>query len=171
STYYLRVNGVGYIPDLPAKYGVSIENTILENIAVLPVYSRGIIDWNKLRELTLKLIKEFEIKTPSPDTPVKFLSGGNIMKVLVARELTVATNLLVAYNPTRALDEATAIKVRKIIKDKVLKDKVSAIIASEDLDEIFQISDRIAVMNSGKIVGVFPADKAKREEIEHLMVM
>jgi len=171
TTYYLRINGVGYIPDLPAKYGVSIENSIIENIAILPVYSKRIISWDKVRGITLKLIKEFEIKTPSPDTPVKFLSGGNIMKVLVARELTVATNLLVAYNPTRALDEATAIKVRKIIKEKVLRDKITAIIASEDLDEIFQISDRIAVMNSGKIVGIFPADKAKREEIEHLMVM
>ena len=171
STYYLRVNGVGYIPDLPARYGVSIENTIVENIAVLPTYARGLIDWEKIRNLALKLIKEFEIKTPSPDTPVKFLSGGNIMKVLVARELNTATKLLVAYNPTRALDEATAIKVRKIIKDKVRKQGVGALIASEDLDEIFQIADRIAVMNSGRIVGVFDAEKAKREEVEKLMVM
>ena len=171
TTYYLRLNGVGYIPDLPARYGVSIENTIIENIAVLPSYARGIIDWDKIRSLALKLIKEFEIKTPSPETPVKFLSGGNIMKVLVARELNTATKLLVAYNPTRALDEATAIKVRRIIKEKVIKEGIGALIASEDLDEIFQIADTIAVMNSGKIVGVFPADKAKREEIEHLMVM
>ncbi len=171
STYHLRLKGVGYIPDLPAKYGVSIENTILENIAVLPTYARGLIDWDKIRSLALKLIKEFEIKTPSPETPVKFLSGGNIMKVLVSRELNTATKLLVAYNPTRALDEATAIRVRKIIKEKVINEGIGALIASEDLDEIFQIADTIAVMNSGKIVGVFPADKADRKEIEHLMVM
>ncbi len=171
TTYYLRLNGVGYIPDLPARYGVSIENTITENIAVLPTYARGIIDWDKIRELTLKLIKEFEIKTPSPETPVKFLSGGNIMKVLVARELNTARKLLVAYNPTRALDEATAIKVRRIIKNKVITHGMGALIASEDLDEVFQIADRIAVMNSGRIVGVFEAEKAKREEVERLMVM
>ncbi len=171
STYYMRTHGVGYIPDLPAKYGVSIENNMLENIAILPAFSGAVIKWNKIKEIALKLIKEFEIKTPSPETPVKFLSGGNIMKVLVSRELTAAKKLLVAYNPTRALDEATAIKVRKIIKEKVIKDGIGALIASEDLDEIFQISDTIVVMNAGKIVGVFPADKAKREEIEHLMVM
>ncbi len=171
STYYLRLKGVGYIPDLPAKYGVSIENTIIENIAVIPVYARGFIDWDKIRSLALKLIREYDIKTPSPEAPVKYLSGGNIMKVLVSRELNTATKLLVAYNPTRALDEATAIRVRRIIKNKVINDNIGALIASEDLDEIFQIADTIAVMNSGRIVGVFPAEKAKREEIEHLMVM
>lgn len=171
STYYVRIRGVGYIPDLPARYGVSIENSILENLAILPVLSGTLINWKKIRETAEKLIKDFEIKTPSPTTPVKFLSGGNIMKVLVARELFVSKKMLVAYNPTRALDEATAIKVRKIIKKKVIEEGISALIASEDLDEIFQISDTIAVMNSGRIVGVFPADKAKREEIEHLMVM
>jgi ABC-type uncharacterized transport system ATPase subunit len=171
TTYYLRLNGVGYIPDLPARYGVSIENTITENIAVLPTYARGIIDWEKIRGLALKLIKELEIKTPSPETPVKYLSGGNIMKVLVARELNTATKLLVAYNPTRALDEATAIRVRRIIKDKVIKEGIGALIASEDLDEIFQLADTILVMNSGKIVGSFKAEEAKREEVEKLMVM
>ncbi len=171
TTHFLRLNGVGYIPDLPAKYGVSIENNILENIAIIPTFSKEIINWKRIKSLAYKLIKEFEIKTPSPETPVKFLSGGNIMKVLVSRELTAATKLLVAYNPTRALDEATAIRVRKIIKSKVINENVAALIASEDLDEIFQLSDTIVVMNSGKIVGVFPADKAKREEVEHLMVM
>lgn len=171
TTHYMRMNGVGYIPDLPAKYGVSIENNILENLAVLPNFVSELINWGRLRALALKLIKEFGIKTPGPETPVKFLSGGNIMKVLVSRELTTATKLLVAYNPTRGLDEASAIKVRKIIKEKVINQGIGALIASEDLDEIFQISDTIVVMNSGKIVGVFPADKAKREEVEHLMVM
>ncbi|ABN69245.1 ABC transporter related [Staphylothermus marinus F1] len=171
TTHYMRMNGVGYIPDLPAKYGVSIENNILENLGVLPNFVSETINWGKLKALAFKLIKEFEIKTPSPETPVKFLSGGNIMKVLVARELTTASKLLIAYNPTRGLDEATAIKVRRVIKDKVINQGIGALIASEDLDEVFQISDTIVVMNSGKIVGVFPADKAKREEVEHLMVM
>jgi ABC-type uncharacterized transport system ATPase subunit len=171
STHYLRMNGVGYIPDLPAKFGVSIENNIMENIAVLPNFVTEVINWKRIRALALKLIREFDIKTPGPDTPVKYLSGGNVMKVLVSRELTTATKLLVAYNPTRGLDEASAIKVRKIIKEKVIKNGTAALIASEDLDEIFQISDTIAVMNSGKIVGIFPAEKAVREEVEHLMVM
>ncbi|WFO76061.1 ABC transporter ATP-binding protein [Desulfurococcaceae archaeon MEX13E-LK6-19] len=170
-TNVIRRMGTGYIPDIPARYGVSLDNTIEENIAIIPVFTNFIIDWNKIRDLAKKLIDEYKIMTPSSTTPVKLLSGGNIMKVLVSRELTAAKKLLIAYNPTRALDEATAIKVRKIIKEKAMKEKIAVLFASEDLDEVFQMSDTIAVMNSGKIVGVFPAEKAKREEVEKLMVM
>ena len=93
------------------------------------------------------------------------------MKVLVSRELEVSKKMLIAYNPTRALDEVTAIMVRKVIKSKAIKEKIGVLFASEDLDEVMQLSDTIMVMNSGKIVGVFPAEKAVREEIERLMVM
>ncbi len=168
---HIRKLGVGYIPDEPLKYGVSVENNIEENLAILPLIARTIINWRRMRTLAKKIIEEYKVVTPSSKTPVKLLSGGNIMKVLVSRELTVAKKMLVAYNPTRALDEVTAINVRKIIKDKVIKDRIAVIMASEDLDEIFQVSDTIAVMNSGRIVGVFPAEKADRDKIEKLMVM
>ncbi len=167
----VRSLGVGYIPDEPLKFGVSMENNIEENLAMLPLIAKGIIKWKEIRKLAEKLIDEFKIVTPSSRTPVKLLSGGNLMKVLVSRELTVSKKMLVAYNPTRALDEVTAIMVRRIIKQKVLNERTAVLMASEDLDEVFQVSDRIAVMNSGKIVGVFPAEEAKREEIEKLMVM
>ncbi len=167
----IRSKGVGYIPDQPARFGVSLDNSIEENLAMLPVVTKRLIKWSAVRELARKLINEFNILTPSPKTPVKLLSGGNIMKVLVSRELFIAKRLLVAYNPTRALDEVTAIMVRRIIKEKAIKEGVGVLMASEDLDEIFQIADTIAVINSGKIVGSFPGDKADRDEIEKLMVM
>ncbi len=167
----IRVRGVGYIPDQPARFGVSLDNSIEENLAMLPTITRGIIRWRTIRELAQKLISEFNILTPSSKTPIKLLSGGNIMKVLVSRELFVAKKFLVAYNPTRALDEVTAIMVRKLIKEKAIKEGIGVLIASEDLDEIFQVADTIAVMNSGKIVGTFPGDKADRDEVERLMVM
>ena len=167
----VRIRGVGYIPDQPAKYGLSLENSIEENLAMLPSLTNRLINWGSIRDLARKLIKEFNIMTPSPKTPVKFLSGGNIMKVLVSRELLVARRLLVAYNPTRALDEVTAIMVRKIIKEKASTEGIGVLVASEDLDEILQISDRIAVMNSGRVVRVFLSSEAVRDEIEKLMVM
>jgi len=170
-TSKVRSLGVGYIPDEPLKYGVSMENNIEENLAMLPLIAKGIIKWKQIRKRAQELINEFKVVTPSSRTPVKLLSGGNIMKVLVGRELSIAKTLLVAYNPTRALDEVTAVMVRKTIKDKVLRDRLAVLLVSEDLDEIFQVSDTIAVMNSGRIVGVFPADKAEREQIEKLMVM
>ncbi len=171
NTAKIRELGVGYIPDLPIRYGLSPDNNIEENIAMLPVIAKGIISWGCVRKLARELIEEFKIVTPSTKTPVKLLSGGNLMKVLVSRELMIATKLLVAYNPTRALDEATAILVRRIIKEKARSEGVAVLAVSEDLDEVFQISDTIAVMNSGRIVGVFPADKADRDEVERLMVM
>ena len=167
----VRSLGVGYIPDEPLKFGVSMENNIEENLAMLPLIARGVIKWGKLRKRAQELIDRFKVVTPSSLTPVKLLSGGNIMKVLVGRELSVAKRLLVAYNPTRALDEVTAVTVRKIIKDKVLKDRLAVLLVSEDIDEIFQVSDTVAVMNSGRIVGVFPIDKADRDQVEKLMVM
>jgi ABC-type uncharacterized transport system ATPase subunit len=167
----VRSAGVGYIPDEPLKFGVSMENNIEENVAMLPAITNGVIRWGRIRKLAESLIKDFDIKTPSSKTKVKLLSGGNLMKVLVSRELMVSKKLLVAYNPTRALDEVTAIMVRRRIKEKALKDKLAVLMASEDLDEVLQVSDKIAVMNSGKIVGVFNAQEAKREEIEKLMVM
>ncbi len=170
-TKFVRRLGVGYIPDIPVKHGVSLDNTIVENIAILPVFTKFYIDWSSIRRLATKLIREYSIMTPSTDTPVKLLSGGNIMKVLVSRELTVAKKMLIAYNPTRALDEATAIKVRRIIKEKAMKEGVGVLFASEDLDEVFQLSDRILVINSGRIVGEFEAEKASRDHVEKLMVM
>ncbi len=167
----VRSLGTGYIPDEPLKFGVSMENNIEENLAMLPAIAKGIIKWRQVRGLANRLINEFKVVTPSSKTPVKLLSGGNIMKVLVARELSIAKKLLVAYNPTRALDEVTAVMVRKIIKEKVLKERLAVLLVSEDLDEIFQVSDTIAVMNSGRIVKTFPAEKAEREQVEKLMVM
>ncbi len=167
----VRSSGVGYIPDEPLRYGVSMENSIEENIAMLPSITNGIIKWSRVKALAEKLIKDFDIKTPSSRTKVKLLSGGNLMKVLVSRELSVSKKLLVAYNPTRALDEVTAITVRKLMKKKAIEDGIAVFMASEDLDEVMQVADVVGVMNSGKIVGVFKAEEAKREEIERLMVM
>jgi len=73
-------------------------------------------------EITNKLIKEYSIYPPNPNIHVKLLSGGNLMKVVVSRELEYATRALLAYNPTRGLDEATATFVRKKIKEKASRE-------------------------------------------------
>ena len=169
-TKTLRELGVGYIPDEPLSHGVSIDFGLRENIAVMPGYTGAVINWSRLTQLAKKFIEEFSIVTPGAKTPLKFLSGGNLMKSLVARELDLSKHLLVAYNPTRGLDEVTSIKVRRVIKDKVVKENIGVLMVSEDLDEIFQVSDRIAVINEGKIVGLFEAKSADRSEVERLMV-
>lgn len=165
----LRRLGIGYIPDEPVKKGISLDNSIEENIVVHPRLSRFLINWKRVKNLASDLVKEFNIVTPSTSSRAKILSGGNLMKVLVARELTVSKLAIVAYNPTRGLDEVSARYVRKLIMSKAVNEGMCAVIASEDLDEIMEISDVIAVMNSGSIVGVFRSG-VSREEIEKVMV-
>lgn len=165
----VRRLGIGYIPDEPVKKGISLDNTIEENIAVHPKLSRLLISWRKVKNLASDLVREFNIVTPSTSSRAKILSGGNLMKVLIARELTVSKFALVAYNPTRGLDEVSARYVRKLIVSKAMNEGMCAVIASEDLDEIMEISDVIAVMNSGSIVRFFRS-KVSKEEIEKLMV-
>jgi len=170
-TVKVRELGVGYIPDSPLKHGIAPDGSIEDNIAMLPCIAKGIVRWSYVRSLAKKLISEYDIVTPSTKTPMKLLSGGNIMKVLVSRELSIAKKLLVAYNPTRALDEATAVKVRKMIKRKALEEGTAVLLISEDLDEVLQLSDYVAVMNSGKIVSLIPKERIVREEVEKLMVV
>jgi len=167
----IRNMGIGFIPDLPLRYGVSQDNNIIENIAVLFHREKLVIDWDRIQGLTRDIIKTFKILTPSEFYPVKILSGGNLMKVVVGRELNYSRKALIAYNPTRALDEITAVQVRRIIKDKAMNERVAVLFASEDLDEVYQLSDTIYVMNSGKIHGPFDPETTPREEIERLMVM
>lgn len=164
----IRSLGVGYIPDDPLKYGLSLENSVLENIAILPIFSKLLVDWKAARRVANDLVRRFSVATPSLDTRLKVLSGGNLAKILVARELHVASRLLIAYNPTRFLDEASSALVRGIIRRKAVEEGVSAIIVSEDLDEVLSISDSVAVISSGRLVGFFEG-RADREQVEALI--
>jgi simple sugar transport system ATP-binding protein len=165
----IRRLGIGYIPDEPVKKGVSLDNSIEENIAVHPRLTRFLIRWGDVKSLATDLVREFSIVTPSTNAKAKVLSGGNLMKVLVARELTVSKVALVAYNPTRGLDEVSTRYVRRLIVSKAVSEGMCVVVASEDLDEIMEISDVIAVMNSGSFVGVFKSG-VSREEVERVMV-
>ncbi|MEM2005559.1 MAG: ATP-binding cassette domain-containing protein [Zestosphaera sp.] len=165
----IRALGVGYIPDEPVLRGVSADNTIEENLALHPRLSGFIINWRSVRGLATNLIKDYNIAASSTAAKVKVLSGGNLMKVLVARELTVAENLLLAYNPTRGLDEVSAHYVRRLVRGKTSSGGMSAIIASEDLDEIVEMCDAVAVISSGRVLKVFRS-AFSRDEIERIMV-
>ncbi len=170
-TGFIRRLGVGYIPDNPLRHGLSVENNIVENIALDPRYRGLWVKWELLEKNTVELINRYGIVTPNPYTPVKMLSGGNLMKTLIAREIESATRLLIAYNPTRSLDEYTAGLVKKIFIEKARREGVSILFTSEDLDDVLGISDRVLVMNSGRIVGEYVRGKIVRKEIEKLMVM
>ncbi len=98
-------------------------------------------------------MREYDVKTPTLDTPVKALSGGNIQKLIMARELTRQPKLLIAAQPTRGVDiGATEYIHKRLIEQR--NAGMAILLISEDLDEVLALADRIAVMYEGEIVGI-----------------
>ncbi|MEM4579487.1 MAG: ABC transporter ATP-binding protein, partial [Thermosphaera sp.] len=115
-----------------------------------------------------KIICEFEIVAPSIYTPVRSLSGGNQQKLVLARELSKTPTLIVANQPTRGLDVAATEYIRKLLLQ--LRDEGKAILlVSSDLDEVLDLSDRIAVMYKGELMGIVRPEEVSLKELGLMM--
>jgi simple sugar transport system ATP-binding protein len=115
-----------------------------------------------------KLVRQFDVRTPSPYVPAAKLSGGNQQKVIIARELSRSVQLLFANQPTRGLDVGSIEYIHKTIVE--MRDQGGGVLlVSAELDEIMSLADRIAVMYRGQILAVLPAAEATREELGLLM--
>jgi simple sugar transport system ATP-binding protein len=114
------------------------------------------------------LITKFQVKTPSQETLAKNLSGGNIQKVVIARELSRNPRVIIAAQPTRGLDIGATEYVRQQLIEQ-RKASVAILLISEDLDEILALSDRIAVIYEGRIMNIVPRDEATPEKLGLLM--
>src|SRR5690606_6627134 len=123
---------------------------------------------SRIRQRAEELIERFAVRTPAPTTPVRLLSGGNVQKVLLARELSSDPTLLVAASPTRGLDVGAIEFVREAVL-KAAADGVGVLLISEDLDEVLDLSDRIAVMYEGHITAVVDRADADVTELGLLM--
>jgi simple sugar transport system ATP-binding protein len=115
-----------------------------------------------------EMITSFVISTPGPQTQVKFLSGGNIQKTILAREIDSCGGILVAAYPSRGLDVGATEAVRKNILLQ-RENGAAVLLISEELDELLSIADRIAVMNGGKIMGIVDAGKTTKEQLGLMM--
>jgi simple sugar transport system ATP-binding protein len=114
------------------------------------------------------LVEQFRVKTPTIDTPVKSLSGGNIQKLILARELARNPKTLIAAQPTRGVD----IGATEYIHQRLLDQRshgTATLLISEDLDEVLALADRIAVLYEGRIMGIVERDETSAEEIGLLM--
>jgi len=165
--------GQAYIPEERMRDGAIREFTVQENLFLrdhaAPDYTRGIfMNFGAMRAWARDLIARFNVKTPRLDTPLKNLSGGNIQKLILARELSRQPKVLIASQPTRGVDiGATEYIHRRLLEQR---DAGTAILLiSEDLEEIQMLSDRIAVMYEGQIVGVVRRGQATPQEIGLLM--
>jgi simple sugar transport system ATP-binding protein len=143
---------VGSVP------GLSIaENLILKNYFRPPISSGLSINRTRVRQNANRLVEEYQIATPSIDTPVRMLSGGNLQKVILARETSGHPKLMIAVHPTRGLDVGATEAVHKILI-KQREEGAAILLISEDLDELCSLSDRLAVIYEGNLVGEMPAN-------------
>ena len=128
----------------------------------------GFVDRKKPRQLADEIIRELEVVTPGVNTPVRRLSGGNVQKVLVGREIAFAPKVLMAAYPVRGLDINSSYTIYNLL-NKQKEKGVAVIFVGEDLDVLLGLCDRILVINSGKITGLVDARTATKEEIGLMM--
>lgn len=141
------------------------ENIALRSFDRPPVAGRfGLVSPARMRAQAKDLIARFRIRNPSPDAPIATLSGGNIQRAVLARELSGKVGVLIVQNPCFGLDFASVAEIRNRIVEARNKG-AAVLLASDDLDEIFELSDRIAVMSGGRITHVTPAERTSRAEI------
>jgi len=164
---------LSYIPEERMRDAMIRDFTVAENMILRehhkrPFSHRGLLDLGAVARHTDRLVEEFQVKTPSRDTLAKSLSGGNIQKVVLARELSRSPRTIVAAQPTRGLD----IGATEYVRQQLLEQRsagAAVLLISEDLDEILALSDRIAVMYEGRVMGVMPRSEATPERLGLLM--
>lgn len=161
--------GIGYIPADRKHVGSIADFSLVENITMnyyfeQDFYKRGALDYDKLRNLTQEIITEYGVLTSGPNTTAKTLSGGNLQKLILARVLSRKPRLVIAHLPTQGLDVGATEFVRnKLIAAK--KDGAGVLLISEDLDEILSLSDWVAPIYEGRIMGIVAGEAAKREDV------
>jgi len=166
-------HGVGYIPENPLRHGLLMECSVAENMILgshfAPQFTRRwFLNFQAIDKHVRKSISEYDVKTSSKDVPARQLSGGNLQRLVLARELSRDPKLLVVAQPTHGLDVgATEYIRRKLVEGQ--QRGMAILLISEDLDEILSLSDWIAVMYSGEIVGILSAENTNIEEIGLMM--
>ena len=151
--------GVAIIPEERMLDGAINDFSVQENVFLHDhmekTFRKGIfLDFKAMADHAKHLVREFTVKTPTLDTPIKNLSGGNIQKLIMARELARKPSVLVAAQPTRGVD----IGASEYIHQRLLMQRdagTAILLSSEDLDELYELSDRIAVIYEGQIMGIF----------------
>jgi general nucleoside transport system ATP-binding protein len=169
----LRRHGLSVIPENPLWMGVVGSMTVTENMALAdPARYAGrwglSMNWPAVLRDTTKHQERCRIPMPNPDVAAQTLSGGNLQRLVLIRELGERHKLVVAFYPTQALDLPTAIAARQLLV-QARDDGAGVLLISEDLDELFTLSDTILVIRAGRIVGKFRPDETTREDVGHLM--
>jgi simple sugar transport system ATP-binding protein len=165
--------GLAHVPEDRLHTGLSPSLSIEDNLALTahrrPPLSVGpFLRRSRIRSRAVELIDEYDVRAPGSTTPTRVLSGGNVQKVLLAREFSSDPKVLVAASPTRGLDVGAIEAVRTLLAAAADRG-VGVLLLSEDLDEILSLADRIAVIYEGRILAVVDRADADVEELGLLM--
>jgi simple sugar transport system ATP-binding protein len=164
---------VAHIPEDREKHGLIMPYTIADNLVLnryyrSPYSKNAVLDREVIADNGAKLVKQFDVRTPSIYTHASDLSGGNKQKVIVAREFSRPVKLLIANQPTRGIDVGSI----EFIHNQIVAQRdagVAVLLVSAELDEILSLADRVAVMFDGRIVKTLPIEEATRERVGLLM--
>ncbi len=166
--------GINMVPEDRMGMGLVPNLTITENAILRSYYSkefsRGfVLDFTKIRAYTHSLVKDYNVSLANIQHPINYLSGGNLQKLLLGREISQRPRLLMASYPVRGLDVASTEAVFNLLLEE--REKGTAILLIlEDIEEIFRLADKVAVMYAGTIKGIFDVDKTNIEEVGLLML-
>jgi ABC-type uncharacterized transport system ATPase subunit len=168
-----RAAGLGYVPEERMRDGVVADFSVAENLLLVdiqgPAFSRfGFLRSGQIRRRCEALVAAFDIRTPGLDTPVRNLSGGNIQKLIMARELSRGPRVLLVAQPTRGIDVAAAQYIHGRLREQ-RREGTAVLIVSEDLDEVMSLADRVLVMYEGAIIGEADPRTSTRAEIGLMM--
>jgi simple sugar transport system ATP-binding protein len=169
----LMNRSLSYIPEERMKDGMIKEFSVAENLILRehdqePFSTNGFLNLKTISRHSDELIKNYNVKTPSQETIAKNLSGGNIQKLVLAREISRKPLILIAAQPTRGLDiGATEYVHLRLLEQR--EEGTATVLISEDLDEILALSDRIVVLFEGKVMGILDHEEATPEKLGLLM--
>lgn len=177
STYFsprqITELGVAHIPEDREKHGLVMPYSIAHNMVLntyyqAPFANGPVISQDAIDEQGVKLVADYDVRTPSIHTSTRSLSGGNKQKVIVAREFSRPVKLLIAAQPTRGIDVGSI----EFIHNQIVAQRdrgIAVLLVSAELDEVLGLADRVAVMFDGRIVKTLPIEEATRERVGLLM--
>lgn len=170
-----RNAGMGFVPEDRQKMGLILPMKISENLIINtfsdPPYTVNplFLDWKKVKTYAKDVVQKFDVRTPSEEIPAAALSGGNQQKVVVGRELSVPLKFLIAAQPTRGVDIASASFIHQSLLSAA-QSGTAVLLISSDLDELMAVSDRIMVLQKGRNVGIVDGPTATKEELGKMML-
>lgn len=163
--------GISIIPEDRHKFGSVPSARIIDNVLLgkqSKFTNKSFIDWGMVEEYSNEIVDKFDVKTPNINTKAASLSGGNLQKLICGREIDDDPKFLIANQPTRGVDVGAIEHIRQLILDK-RKEGTGILLISEDLNELFQMSDKILVLHDGEIVYRTNADESDRKTVGRFM--